>query len=64
MRLFAPPFTHRVADLRLFDLDDLGAEVAIKLAAKWARQELTHFDDPKIGKRTGGGRSGCMVCHV
>ena len=46
------PGAQRVAFLRVFDLDDLGAEIGELQADHVARYEARHVDDPHPVERT------------
>ena len=43
-----PPFAHRIAGNRRFDLDHIRAHVAQQLAAERPRDQLAQFDDPDV----------------
>lgn len=60
MWLLPPPLAHRVTASRVLDLDDVRAEVAEKLSAERAGQQLSELDDPQVLQR----HRGAVGVHV
>src|SRR6185295_12248370 len=50
------PLAHRVADLRVLELDHLRPVVGQDLTAERAGDERAHLDDDEAGQGAGGGR--------
>ncbi len=53
----------RVVALRTLDLDDVGAEIAERLADPWAGENARELDDAQAGKRAPAQKNACRpVC--